>query len=179
MCIIITLLQIIDTIGNGSVDKSSTVEGYTDIDGRGLHMSNSYKRDITSLRDTTGLTDSYKRDTTGLSDSSSSNSKVYSGGEIDPDDLMRQLEKENRNYHEQKQFISKQLSALKTQMYDMRKEEGMNGASIGVQNGEDPPLENNNMIHVSLVRQTSHKHVAYNQVSIIIIIILDHYNGLL
>ena len=140
------------------MDKSNALdhlETYTDIDSNGVG------RGTTSLHNN----NSFKREGGGLSDSSSS-SKLYNGGEIDPDDLMRQLEKENRDYQEQKQFISKQLSALKTQMYDLRKEEGMNGASIGEQNDEDPSLETNR-IHVSLVRQTSHKHIAYNKVTMV------------
>ena len=101
----------------------------------------------------------------GMKRETLSDSGKLSNGEIDPDDLMRQLEKENRDYQEQKQFISQQLSALKTQMYDLRKEEGINGASIGTRSDQDPqPSEDNNQIHVSLVRQTSHKHIAYNKV---------------
>ena len=84
-------------------------------------------------------------------------------GDIDPDELMRQLEKENRDYIEQTQFISKQLSALKTQMHDLKKDEGLNGASHGTPNDNNLPISGDKL-HVSLVRQTSHKHIAYNKV---------------
>lgn len=112
-----------------------------------------------------------------LTDGIITNQKQLSNGGIDPDDLMRQLEKENRDYQEQKLFISQQLSALKTQMYDLRKEDGGGvsggGASIGMKNGgieqdQQEPGENN-QIHVSLVRQTSHKHIAYNKVGYIML----------
>ena len=88
---------------------------------------------------------------------------ITSSSDIDADYIMRQLEKENRDYLEQKQLISQQLSALKNQMYDLRKDDGLNGASIGVR-GDESPTPDDTKLHVSLVRQTSHKHIVYNKV---------------
>ena len=87
-----------------------------------------------------------------------------SNGEIDSDDIVKQLEKENQDYLEQSRFISQQLSALQTQMHDLRMEEGMgNGTSL-----EDDDavkhLPQRDQIHVSLVRQMSHKQTVYDRV---------------
>ena len=87
-----------------------------------------------------------------------------SNGEIDSDDIVKQLEKENQDYLEQSRFISQQLSALQTQMHDLRMEEEMgNGTSL-----EDDDavkhLPQRDQIHVSLVRQMSLKQTVYDRV---------------
>lgn len=86
-----------------------------------------------------------------------------SNGEIDSDDIVKQLEKENQDYLEQSRFISQQLSALQTQMHDLRMEEEMgNGTSL-----EDDDavkhLPQRDQIHVSLVRQMSLKQTVYDR----------------
>ena len=96
----------------------------------------------------------------GMVDLMMSHDHPISNGEmsLDADDIARQLEKENQDYLEQSRYLSEKLSALQSEMEDLRLEEkgDIKRRSTDVPQGEQ--------LHATVVRQCSHKQTAYDKV---------------